>query len=355
MNEQTNGFLASIITAAADDPERPDHAEAVSYAAKFRSLEDTFFNHVHPFVDMGLAMREVEVAGVGAPNIFTTHGSRHIADLIRSLDKLAEAIAAEEPRSRLGALEAYILLCAAHVHDAANVKKREDHPQRCSEVIQDYKALFANSAAIQQVYDVASVHGGVHPTFGKDTFRSLDFNNSQQPRLPLLAALLRFGDELSENPERVPELVAKHHQHSAESQLAFAYARSFRRFDLRADHLYLTYGVYPDDAALQVTINGKAVTFFDFLEAKLDGIDREARYCSQYGRPHFHIAQVKVTVQVFERPVPSPMKAALNFTWPLFNGYPTTSEPICRRSPELKDRGVKSLAECFDQPESPVI
>lgn len=346
MITQSNGFLSSILTSASLDPNHVSNGEASTHLAKFRALEQIFFEKVHPEVDVGLAMREVRIAGSRRPNLFTTHGCRHIADLISSLDSIAKAIA--NPPS---VLEAYILLCAAHVHDAANVVRREGHPERCRELIAEYKALFADTLVSQQVYDVASAHGGTHEKYGKDTLRSLDLDNSQTPRLPMLAAMLRIGDELSENPARVPQLVARHHEHAAKSQLAFAYARSFQKFELRKDSLYLSFGIYPPDASLRVEVNGQSVGFFEFLEAKLDVIDREARYCSQYGRPDFHIGRVKVSIRLFERAAPSPVKATLEFSWPLHLGYPVDPEPICVRSPELVGLGIRSLAKYFDATE----
>ena len=353
MSYPTNGFLVTLIEDTAKNMSHASNGDAGAYLAAFRAMESIFFEKVHPLVDMGLAIREVQIAQGGKPHIFTIHGCRHIVDVIKSLDKLAEAIA-DDPGGRLSVLEAYILLCAAHVHDGANVKQREGHPQRCNELIAEYKVLFANTAAIQQIYDVASVHGGKHPEYGKDTLRSLDLSNTESPRLPMLAAILRIGDELSENPERVPALVANSHEHSDASKLAFAYARSFQQFELRKDSLYLNYGVYPESAAITATVDGHATSFFDFLEAKLDAIDREARYCSQYGRPHLHIARITVTIRLYEYSSPSLVKTNLTFSWRLLDGYPRAPEPICSRSPDLKGRGLKKLAQAFVERPAPV-
>jgi len=346
MSYDTNGYLAALLANAAKDQTHADSADASLYITKFRDLEKTFFEEVHPQVDIGLAVSEVQLAGRKKPHIFTIHGCRHISDLIKSLDKLARTVS-EEPGPTLTILESYILLCAAHVHDAANAKKRASHPERCDELLQEYKHLFASPAVVQQVFNVASVHGGSHPVYGKDTIRSLDLDNSESPRIPLLAALLRIGDELSENPERVPDLVEKSHDHSDESKLAFAYARSFTKFEFRKDNLFLTYGVYPDQAAFSGTVKKVRVTFFQFLEAKLDVIDRESRYCSQYGRPAFSVGRINVTILLYEKALPSPVKEKLAFSWPLLDGYPGDSDPIWLRSPELKGKGVRSLAECF--------
>jgi hypothetical protein len=344
---ETNGYVVSILENAKVDLTHRDHSEAISYLTKFRDLELTFNRDVHPHVDVGLAISEVQLAGEGRlPHIFTVHGCRHVSDLIKSLDKFAKEIS-ESSQVPLSVLEAYILLCAAHVHDAANIEKRDGHPERCNNLLQQYKALFAGTAIIQQVYNVASVHGGKHPEYGRDTFRSIEADNSLSPRLPLLAAMLRLGDELSENPERIPEPVVRAHPHSAESTLAFAYAKSFTRFEFKKESLYLVYGIYPPGHQLRVTVDNRPVTFLEFLEAKIDVIDREARYCSQYARPVLNIGQISVTIHLYKGALPSSVALTEKFTLHLSHGYPLLQQSLCERSPELKNKKITRLEECF--------
>ncbi len=347
MTSPTNGYLVRLLVVAAEDTSHEDHSRAQSLLQKFRAMEGTFFEEVHPHVDIGLAIHEVQVAGRRKPNIFTTHGCRHISTLIESLDRIAQSIALARIDGALNVLEAYLLLSAAHVHDAANIIQREGHPQRCDEIMARYKPLFSGSAEMEQIYDIARVHGGKHEVYGKDTFRSLRASNVQPPRVPLLAAALRLGDELSENPERVPELVARHHEHSEETRLAFAYATSFRGFALNGDSLSITYNLYPAQRDLSVQVSGAPVSFLEFLEGKLDVIDREARYCSQYGRPILYISQIRIAINRYARPLPTEAEDTLTFSWQLLDGYPQASEPLCQRSTELKDRGLKRLQDYF--------
>lgn len=344
----TNGYVVQRLISAADKQTDKDHAEADKYLKSFRSVEENFFEKVHPFVDVGLAISETQASNVTTPNIFTVHGSRHISDLIRSLDKLAQAIAEDNKEYALTVLEAYVLLCAAHVHDAANVKERAGHPQRAKDVLQQYKELFSSPATIQQIYDVARVHGDSHERFGKDTFRDLDADNSSDPRLPLLASLIRLGDELSENPERVPDLVNKNHDHSDASKLAHAYAKSFASFELRKDTLYVVFNIYPMERNLKLGENPTGCnTFIDYLETKIDVIERESRYCSQYGRPMLNISKIAVLIRTFKEELPSAVDGTVKFDLQLTHGYPTANSSLCQRSPQLIERKIAHLSECF--------
>ena len=347
-DHRTNGYLSSILAKAANDPSHPEYATATEYYTHFRNMEGVFFREVHPYVDMGLAMREVQMAAKEGqiPNVFTVHGCRHVSDLIKSLDKFARELEGSTTEA-ISVIEAYILLCAAHVHDAANTKEREGHPERCNEVITKRIALF-DSVASQQIYDVARVHGGKHSEYGKDTFRDLNADNRTSPRLPLLAAYLRLSDELSENEDRVPDSVVEEHPVSPESQLAHAYARSFANFEICNESLSIVYNVYPREHDLEVEINESDVSFYDFLEMKINTIENEARYCSQYGRPALHINDVTITINQYEGPRPSRLKSKETFALYLNQGYPTSTAPLCERSPELVSKGIVNLRECFN-------
>ena len=223
----TSGYLIQRIQAAKDNPNDPDHARATSYLAKFRALETHFFEKVHPFVDAALLGDSQKASADGEnPNIMTIHGCRHVSDLIESLDKIACSIGQRKGAIPLNPLEAYLLLCAAHLHDAGNIGGRKDHPARSGKLIKDHLQLFYDTETRQNVFDVARVHGGTSEKYGKDTFREIGGDNFSSPRLRLLAAILRISDELSENPNRVPDELLKWFQASAESNLAYRYAQS---------------------------------------------------------------------------------------------------------------------------------
>lgn len=337
----TNGYIVRLLEVASVNDE-----DAKRYLSMFRGMEEKFFEKVHPYVDVGLAIRETQTAKRRLPNIFTVHGSRHISDLIKSLDKLVEAIH-NSGTTILSPLEAYILLCAAHVHDTANVVKREDHPSQCGETLRKFENLFVSSAEIQQIFEVASVHGGRHSLYGKDTIRPL-LSSYNDARLPLLAALLRLGDELSENESRVPETVVINHPHSYISKLAHAYARSFSSFNLRGDTLFVVFGLYPEISNLFVEYRRKKKYFLEYLEDKINIIEQEVRYCSQYGRPYLNISNISVVIRLFKTAPPSQVGVEIKFDLPLLHGYPNTGASLCTRSPDLHNESVSSLMEFIE-------
>ena len=334
MTYTTNGYLVQLIEKASNNIKNEDHARAQGYLTKFRALESHFFEKIHSLVDVGLAFDQMSAAKDGSnPNIMTIHGCRHVSDLVESLDKLGSSIKRKKGTTPLNPLESYILLCAAHVHDVGNIKGRKNHPTNSDELIKNHSYLFYDTETRQNIYDVARVHGGVSEKYGHDTFREIHSDHYSPPRLWLLAAMLRMADELSENPERVPAALLKWFQASSKSNLAYRYAECFRRFDLQNDTLDILLKIYPDQNECVTEIDDKS--FFDYLERKIDTIEREARYCSQYGRPNFDVRQVQLTIEYYKDKAPSIITKGSKLTLHLDRGYPENLPLLSKRCEEL--------------------
>ena len=338
----TNGHLFRVFGDAANDPEHAKHSLAQELKTKFRSLEEEFYRDVHSQVDVGLAADQVNQTPDDCTtlNIMTIHGCRHVSDLIESLDKIAMYIAETVPAYALNVEEAYILLCAAHLHDTGNLGGRKDHAERASELIEDHMKLFSGTERRQQIFEVSRVHGGRDEDYGKDLLGSLTTDNYQRPRLPLLAAMLRLGDELSENPERVPNAVANWYKVSGESNLAYRYAESFRGFRLAQDQLFVTLRVYPAQHNYAGTMNGMEMSFCEYLEGRLNKMEREVRYCSQYARPYLSIRRIRVSILIHEKDGMSRSSTPKTLTLELERGYPNDLPPLIERCHELESFGT---------------
>ncbi len=336
MSLATNGYLVSRIREAKENTAHEDHGRAEGYWTKFRDLESHFFQHIHPQVDGALIADGIKSAkGSAAPDIMTIHGCRHIVAVVESLDKIAASIAKKEGARELTTLEAYILLCAAHLHDAGNIGGREGHPARSGDLIKEHRNLFYDTESRQNVFDVARVHGGESKQFGRDTFREINSDNFSFPRLPMLAAMLRLADELSENAERVPKELVAHLDASPMSNFAYRYAQCFRLFDLQNDTLDIQLRVRPEQYEFAANIKGNRVTFFDHLERKIDVIEKESRYCSQYGRPDFDIRRIGITVEYFHEEFPGVNRHVSSLSLNLGHGYPDELPSLSTRCDKL--------------------
>lgn len=346
MSYRTSGYLVKRIEGAADDSDHMDSARANDYMTNFRALENKFHKEIHSQVDAGLAIDSaLSSGGQNSPHIMTIHGCRHVSDLIENLDKVSKSMAEKREEAALTPQEAYILLCAAHLHDAGNIGGRTGHPNRSRDLIKNHKSLFYDTESAQNIFDVARVHGGESETFGRDTIREITSDNYTHPRLPLLAAMLRMVDELSENPERAPSELTKWFKASPESNKAYKYAQSFRGFTLQNDTLALTLRAGPEQYVPDESNGIQEGEYFQHLEHKIDRIEREARYCSQYGRPDFDIREIKVTIHFHELEHPSPVTKTSSLTLELDRGYPNDLPPLSERCSNLAS-GVSLEAFC---------
>ncbi len=340
MNYTTTGYLFRRIAAAAADTDHEKYSLAQDLSTKFRLLEDHFYGKIHNEVDVGLAVDQSSQPRQDGdtPNIMTVHGCRHVSDLIYSLDTIAMYV--DETVSDNDALdpeEAYILLCAAHLHDAGNIGGRKNHAERSGALVAENKLLFSGTERREQIYEVSRVHGGSDRDYGRDTFRSLPTDNYQRPRLPLLAAILRMGDELSENPERVPTNVLTWYKASGQSNLAYRYSESFRRFRLDQDQLFVTFRVYPDQYNSSATVSNTQTTYWEYLEQRLIKMELEIRYCSQYGRPYLSVRRICVSIEYHEDDPHSRFTAIRPLTLELDRGYPQELGPLRNRCEELRN------------------
>ena len=336
MTYATSGYLVRRIEMAKDDPSDENHGCAPAYLAKFRALESHFFEYIHPQVDGGLiadGLRSVKDEEL--PNVMTIHGSRHIRDVVESLDKIGVSIERKPGTTPLSPLEVYILLCAAHLHDAGNIGGRAKHSERSGEIIKKQPDLFYDTETRHNIFDVARVHSGKSPKFGRDTFREINSDNFTSPRLRLLAAILRIADELSENSERVPTELVERLEASPESNLAYRYAQCFRRFELQNDTLNLQLRVQPEQHEFFTKIDGECRSFFDHLEYKIDVIENEARYCAQYGRPDFDIRRIQFTIEYFADKFPSVATKVSKLALDLDRGYPGQLPTLSARCDDL--------------------
>lgn len=341
----TNGYLFQQIKDGTKD-DSPNHASARKYITKFRALEQHFFEKIHPFVDVGLAIDSAKSHKDGQPpDIMTIHGCRHVSDLIESLDKIAQSMNNRRGATPITPLEAYLLLCAAHLHDAGNIAGRKDHPSRSGDLIKDHMDLFYSTEIRQNIFDITRVHSGTSKKFGNDTIREISGDNFATPRLRLLAAVLRIADELSENPERVPGPLLKWFKTSPNSQFAYRYAQAFCSFVLQNDTLDIQLRVYPEQHQYSQGLDGKKRGFFDHLERKIDVIEREIRYCSQYGRPDFDVRRIRIAMNYHRDAFPSQPTNSATLTLNLDHGYPDLSGPLSVRCNELN--GSASLESFF--------
>jgi hypothetical protein len=134
----------------------------------------------------------------------TDHGPDHIRKLISRISDLLSA-----GEGSITAYEAYLLLCAAQFHDVGNIFGRSQHEEKCSEIMDRNRAtLPPDSIERRMIFEIAKAHGGEYKN-KLDDMRREDDVASKKVRPQLLAAILKFADELAEDSERAARFTAE--------------------------------------------------------------------------------------------------------------------------------------------------
>ncbi|MBV9158352.1 MAG: hypothetical protein JO097_18970, partial [Acidobacteriaceae bacterium] len=164
----------------------PSHGK-VSYYGSYKKIEEYLNNNVHPYVNVS--------ANAIDGGTLTDHGPDHIKTVILRACELVSA------RGDLTPYEVYLLLVAIHLHDVGNIFGRETHELNSEAVIKELGTLLGEHRLEHRViFEIAQAHGG-SIAGDKDKISRLPRSVAllgQDVRQQMLAAILRFADELAD-------------------------------------------------------------------------------------------------------------------------------------------------------------
>lgn len=152
-------------------------------------------------------------------SIYTDHSIRHSDRIIEIMGRLSEVLMSSS--SRFSPIEVFVLLASAFLHDVGLQDRRQDvdsesirkHHQELSKQIiyesieqRGRTGIPLDMGSMPGILDMIALVAAAHRAVdieGDQQYRDFTFGNSEI-RLPLLAALLRFGDELDIDWRRAP-------------------------------------------------------------------------------------------------------------------------------------------------------
>jgi hypothetical protein len=133
---------------------------------------------------------------------FTDHGQAHIAAVINSASELTQDRLGLK-RTDLSALDIYLILTAILWHDVGMVVDRATHANLVYKMTDDVSEFFPNPTVQSLVSQIASAHKG---STSLDKLPNEDYctinGPAQQINPAMLASIVRFADEISENHTR---------------------------------------------------------------------------------------------------------------------------------------------------------
>lgn len=335
-----NSKLAQYLRRA-KNPDFP--LSGVDYFERFRRIDEYLNAEVHPVVNQGSAMDEASVRRLW----LTDHGPDHISTVIDRASKLL--FVGDSRDCVLSPYEAYLLLTAIHFHDVGNVYGREEHEKRVRRVMAHIDPALIGSDSIEKrlIQNIALAHGGLIDG-NKDTIGSLPGPTTQGPRVRLLAAVLRFADELAEDHTRTKRFLVTDQllrERLGGSEAYHLYADRLRRVIVQpADAtIRLHFEINVDLIRNRVQKDDGSIFLFDEIVARSLKLYREHVYCTRFMQPFVHFSAVEIKISFCSEDY---MEELDSVTFRMQErGYPATSNDLLLLCPELNELSFQFTGE----------
>lgn len=280
-----------------------------NYFTQYSELLNQLRLNFYPKIDAGLSSNSPD------HSFYTAHNSEHFDEVVRYAGELLLRSNSSAQFS-LQPYELYALLVAIRIHDAGNIFGREEHEKKCFHILKTCNAGGSDPFEKKKIAGIAQAHGGKTLIGDKDTIGALDEKNSIgtitiRPRL--LAALVRFADEICENSSRATDLDAIPEQ----SKIYHAYAGAIKANSFDGKWVNLEFMV-PHQLATE-TLNSYSfelvkndegidikneiiakVYLLDVIFDRLEKMDMERKYCNRFMKELVYVEGIRVKIEIID-------------------------------------------------------
>lgn len=269
-----------------------------NYVERYKHIRGTLRNNIHKYIDQGAQQAEHKNAKKEKKTL-TGHGPEHFEDLIDATTKLVKAEDCD-----LDYYEVYLLLAAIQTHDIGNIIGRENHESKMREVFYD---IFEGDRSLENVENdiflsIAEVHSGNNDG-DKDTIGKLSntSNKNVRIRMQLLASILRFADELTDNPKRVPNYLIEKGLIEPESEIYHEYAKSLKSTEIiaAAKEISLYFKFDAPVGLKKYQKDSKRQYLLDEIFERTKKVHTEKVYCMRYMHPYCPIKHINIEITIF--------------------------------------------------------
>lgn len=273
----------------------------VDYWERYKALLSSLRLHVYPNINAGLSCLSK------SPGFYTDHGERHFDEVVRYAGLLLEHTF-DKPDSSLKPYELYLLLCAIRVHDAGNIDGREDHNKRAFTILSEYGGdIQKDTPEHHLIGGIAEAHGGRTVSNDKDTIGALQAETivgSVEVRPQLVAAIVRFADEICEHYSRASIHHINQNNLPVESKLFQLYAKSVagalpdrvnKSFKLR---FIFDVALFSSKYAIPIDEKGEKEKYLiDDVLGRIDKLNHERVYCNRFLLPQMQTDRLEIDME----------------------------------------------------------
>lgn len=265
---------------------------AVDYASRLATLHNYLNTTIHPEVVAGAMIHD--------GGYLNDHGPEHIRTVMQRLSKLLSAESCE-----LTGYELYLLIVATHFHDVGNIDGREGHELKIPDFMREMGKLLGDEGVEHRwINNIAQAHGGR----GGDRILELSTKehvNHKVIRPRLLAGLLRFADELSDDAGRASRYLLSKNLIPEGSQIFHEYAAALHSvvIEMASEEITLTFDIPKDKATIKFGKKKKDGTIehiylVDEILSRTLKMRSEACICIRAMRPCVFIDTINVNIVI---------------------------------------------------------
>ena len=255
------------------------------------------------------------------------HGKGHVDKVIQKASEMLHFF----DRGHLTPYEGFFLLCAIQLHDTGNVYGRENHEKEAGRILKEKGKPFITCSFERKVIEkIALAHGGAYDG-ARDTIRYLSPKKKlydRDVRKQLLAAMLRFADELADDHSRADLEGLEQNTIMPGGIIYHQYSKALHTVKIKsnietgATEIDLCYDLDSDIAAKQFQKGKRSVFLLDEIYDRTLKMERERRYCMRYLRPCLSIDRINVNIVIHNaNPLRSYEKHEIAYSLEE-NGYP---------------------------------
>lgn len=273
----------------------------INYCVLYKSLIQHLRSNIYRDVDAGLAANTPE------HGLYTAHNSEHFDEVVLYAGELLGVQNGSE-EIKLTPYELYVLLVAIRIHDAGNIHGRAEHEKKCFSILRNCGPAAGDDDAEKKIIgNIAQAHGGKTSSGDKDTIGALPptfgiSRHSIRPRL--IAAIVRFADEICESRRRASNYLLMHGTIPKHSELFHRYAASITESSilLTERKISLRYTIKLSDVvqAWGCAISGEKKESFliDEILERLEKMDRERKYCNRFTKELYTIDEIRASIDI---------------------------------------------------------
>lgn len=255
------------------------------------------------------------------------HGTGHVNKVAEKAFELIKRFTCNP----LSATEVFILLCAIQVHDTGNIFGRDGHEVNIRNATIDLlRPIIPDVPTQNLIYQIAKVHSG-RISGSKDTIGGSSLNNDRalfdKPiRALLVAALLRFADELADDSSRADKQGLRLGTIPTESIIYHQYSNALHAVNICKNEvnqtLSLSLNYYVDSQIItrKYIKKGQEQLLLDEIFTRTKKVEQERRYCMRYFSQYLPIVDIRVQIQI-DPPYDDMQPEIFNYTLKE-NGYP---------------------------------